>query len=164
MMLVAVAVIGVGLAAAGEVWSFARHREKERELLFVGDQYRRAIRLYYERTPGGGRQYPTKLEDLLRDARYPGVERYLRKLYPDPMTGKSEWGLVKAPDGAIMGVYSLSMAAPAKQSGFRYRDTTFEGATTYQEWRFIYEPPQVADAAAANEAAPQKDQADNTPH
>ena len=55
-------------------------REKERDLLFVGDQFRRAIGEYYEKAPGGVKVYPKKLEDLLRDNRYPGVQRWLRKI------------------------------------------------------------------------------------
>ena len=115
-MLIAVAVIGVGLAATGQVWSHSRQREKEQELLFVGDQFRQAIGRYYEGTPG-----PAK--------RYPNPQRYLRKLYTDPMTGKAEWGLMQAPEGGIMGVYSLSNGVPVKQAGFRYRDRTHQGAT-----------------------------------
>src|SRR5262249_9242669 len=90
-MLAAVAVIGIGLAAAGEVWSQARQREREQELLFAGNQFRQAIALYERRTPGGARRYPEKLADLLLDKRYPVVQRYLRRIYADPMTGKAEW-------------------------------------------------------------------------
>jgi type II secretory pathway pseudopilin PulG len=150
-MLIAVAVIGVGLAATSEIWSQSRQREREQELLFVGDQFRQAIALYYQRTPGAAKQYPAKLEDLLQDKRYLNTQRYLRKPYADPMTGKTEWGLVTAPGGGIMGVYSLSNASPIKRGGFRQRDRTFEGATTYHEWRFFYEPalvPQMQKAAA----------------
>lgn len=145
--LLAVAVIGVGLAAAGKIWSQSSQREKEQELLFVGNQYRRAITLYYERSakkniPCPAKCYPEKLEDLLLDKREPGVHRYLRKLYPDPMTGKMEWGLTKVPGGeAIMGVYSQSGLTPIKTSGFRYEDRTFEGANHYSDWKFLHQPP-----------------------
>ena len=145
-MLLAVAVIGVGLAAAGQVWSTAAQREKEQELLFVGDQYRRAIGSYYrssadQRMPGAA--YPKALKDLLEDKRRGDTKRHLRKLYADPMTGKAEWGLVtiKAPDGnRIMGVYSLSASTPFKTSGFLARDRTFEGANHFSDWKFLYEP------------------------
>ena len=139
-MLTAVAVIGIGLAAAGDIWSQARQREKETELLFVGNQFRQAIALYERRTPGAARRFPEKLQDLLLDKRYPNVQRYLRKIYADPMTGKPEWGLVTAPDGGIMGVYSLSEDAPLKTANFSNADHSFEGKTRYSEWKFVYAP------------------------
>ena len=60
--------------------------------------------------------------------------------FRDPVTGKPEWGLIKAPDGAIMGVHSLSTAAPIKRAGFLKRDETFKGAARYADWRFVHEP------------------------
>ena len=142
-MLLAVAVIGIGLAAAGQVWSTAVQREKEQELLFVGNQYRRAIGLYHQNSPDQRMPvaYPKALKDLLEDKRKGDTKRHLRKLYPDPMTGKAEWGLVtvKAPDGdRIMGVYSLSGATPFKTSGFLDRDKKFEGANHFSDWRFLH--------------------------
>lgn len=144
-MLVAVAVIGVGFALAGEVWSTAVQREKEQELLFVGDQYRRAIRLYHQNSTDQrtSAAYPKALKDLLEDKRRGDTKRHLRRPYADPMTGKAEWGLVtiKAPDGErIMGVYSLSGLAPFKASGFREENKTFEGANHFSDWKFLYEP------------------------
>ena len=144
-ILFVVAIMGAGLALAGEVWYTAAMREKEAELLYVGNQFRKAIMLYYERTPGPAKRYPSKLEDLLQDQRYPTMQRYLRKLYADPMTGKPEWGLVAAPGGGIMGVYSLSGSTPIKTSGFLARDRTFEGANHFSDWKFFYSPsPQMA--------------------
>lgn len=135
-LLFIVALLGAGLALTGEVWHTAALREKEAELLFVGHQYRKAIERYY--LSGPQRQYPRALEDLLKDPRRPGAERYLRTLYPDPVTGKNEWGLVKAPDGGILGVHSLSEAKPLKIAGFRARDQGFEGAAKYSDWNFAY--------------------------
>jgi type II secretory pathway pseudopilin PulG len=132
-----VAIMGVGLALVGEVWHTAATREKEAELLFVGNQYRRAIERYYL---SGPKQYPRALEDLLRDQRKPGIERHLRRLYHDPLTGKAEWGLVKGPDGGVMGVHSLATGKPLKTTGFRVRDRELEGAATYADWKFLYSP------------------------
>jgi type II secretory pathway pseudopilin PulG len=56
--LLAVAVIGAGLAATSELWSQSRQREQEQELLFVGNQLRQAIALYDQRTPGAAQRYP----------------------------------------------------------------------------------------------------------
>jgi hypothetical protein len=58
----------------------------------------------------------------------------------DPVTGGNEWGIVKAPDGGIMGVYSLSDGRPLKISGFRPRDKELEGAVSYTDWKFVITP------------------------
>jgi type II secretory pathway pseudopilin PulG len=142
-LLIAVAVGGGVLAAIGEFASHAQQREKEAELLFAGHQYRQAIAGYYERSPGGAKQFPQKLEDLLEDKRYPMAQRYLRKLYRDPVMGKAEWGLMEAPGGGIMGVYSLAELKPAKSGGFSREDETFADAATYGDWKFFYTPPNI---------------------
>src|SRR5207249_4031136 len=96
-----IAVSGAMLAATGIIWSHERQRQKEEELLWIGNQFRQAIGLYYYRTPGTVKRYPEKLEDLLEDKRYLTTQRYLRQIYRDPMTGESRWGLVSAPAGGI---------------------------------------------------------------
>jgi type II secretory pathway pseudopilin PulG len=136
-VLVVVAFMGLGLAVAGQVWRTALMRDREVELLYAGNQYRRAIERYYV---SGLSQYPRALDDLLKDPRKPGTERYLRKLYADPMTGKSEWGIVKAPDGGIMGVYSRSEDKPIKTANFPLVNRDFEGAAKYSDWKFVYNP------------------------
>lgn len=139
-ILFAIAVAGIVLANTGIDWSQANQREKERQLLFVGNQYRQAIVLYYERTPGAVKRYPAKLEDLLTDNRYNPPQHYLRQLYRDPIQNQKQWGIVTAPGGGIMGVHSLSDAAPIKTANFGYADQGFEGATKYSDWQFIYTP------------------------
>lgn len=143
-VLLFVAITGAALAAAGTLWHTAQVREKERELLFAGNEYRRAIQLYYLNSLGGLRQYPRELADLVKDPRLPAVRRYLRKLYRDPMTGKAEWGLMKNPDGGIIGVYSLSDEAPFKTANFRKGDAEFEGKEKYSDWKFVYRSTVVA--------------------
>lgn len=147
-VLFVVAILAGGLALVGEVWHTTAVREKEAELLYVGNQYRKAIERYYLNGP---RQYPRNLADLLKDPRKPGTERYLRQLYSDPITGKAEWGIVKAPDGGVMGVYSLSDSKPLKTANFRPRDAAFEGAAKYSDWNFLHAPP--AQPAAPTPAA-----------
>ena len=136
-LLLFIAVLGVGLAATAVSWQTAMQREKERELLFVGTQFEQAIALYYYRSPGEAKEFPKKLGDLLKDARFATVERYLRRVYRDPITGKDDWGIIAAPDGGIMGVYSLSTDQPIRRAGFEAEP----GATvTYQEWKFVVKP------------------------
>jgi len=144
-----VAILMGGLALVGEVWETSARREKEAELLFVGNQYRRAIGLYYDSTPGSVKRYPRALDDLVKDPRQPATRRYLRKVYPDPITGKNEWGFVKASDGGILGVYSLSEQTPLKIRGFRVRNAGLEGAQKYADWKFLYTPTRQAQPAAS---------------
>jgi len=146
-----VAILAAGLALVGEVWETSAKREKEADLLFVGNQYRMAIQRY---VLAGKAQYPQKLEDLLQDQRQPSIQRYLRKLYPDPMTGKSEWGFVKGPDGGIGGVYSLSEDKPLKVAGFKLRDASLEGAQKYSDWKFAYSPAPAPGAAPPGATQP----------
>lgn len=143
-LMILIAVMGVVLAAGGEVWHTAQQREREQELLFVGDQFRHAIDSYYENTPGQGRRYPLSLEELLQDPRYPDKRRYLRKIYVDPVTGGTEWGLIKGPGGEIFGVYSLSDEEPVKKSNFDLANRNFEGKAKYSEWVFMHVPGQSA--------------------
>jgi type II secretory pathway pseudopilin PulG len=136
----AIALMGVVLAATGTIWSHAAQRAKEIQLMHVGNQFTRAIGLYYERSPGTVKRYPLDLSELLLDSRYLTVQRYLRRIYADPITGKPEWGLVRAPDGGIMGVYSQSEVEPIKLGNFRKGNERFQNAKRYLDWRFVYVP------------------------
>jgi type II secretory pathway pseudopilin PulG len=147
------AIAGLALASVGVVWHTANRQEKERELLFVGGQFRSAILQYHASSPGA-RRYPAQLEELLQDNRYPNVRRYLRRMYRDPLTGNAEWGLVKAPDGGILGVYSLAPGRPLKSAGFSAGEAGFEDAESYADWRFVAVVPGSPQAASAAPAAP----------
>jgi type II secretory pathway pseudopilin PulG len=151
-LLIAVALLGIGLAFTGQVWHTGMQREKEKELIFVGDQFRKAIAAYYAANTGVSDRYPKSFEELLRDTRQPAVRRYLRKVYADPLTGTTEWGLIKSPGGGIMGVYSLAEGHPLKQadSAFPSRYANFSGATKYVGWQFVFAG---ADGAAAPPSA-----------
>ena len=141
-LLIAVAMIGIGLAATGVVFHHQAQREKEKELLFAGEQIRHAIGLYYESSPGGDKRFPQSLDHLLLDRRYPVTRRYLRRVYADPMTGDKEWGFVRGgPGDGIVGVYSLSEKRPVRIANFPAQYEGFESAQTYADWKFVYVPP-----------------------
>jgi type II secretory pathway pseudopilin PulG len=139
-LLFSVALSGAALAAVGTWWSHERQREKEAELLDIGNQFRRAIANYYERSPGTVKRYPRKLEELVFDTRYLTIQRHLRRVYRDPVTGEAKWGIVTAPDGGIMGVHSLSEMKPIKTAGFGVHNADLADKSRYSEWRFVYYP------------------------
>ena len=140
-VLVLVALMGIALAAAGQVWHTMQKREKERELLFIGHQFELALKRYADHSQGLGRRYPVELEELLKDPRQPGIQRYLRRIYLDPMTGRAEWGLITGPGGEIYGVHSLSDDEPLKKHNFGLANRQFEGKTKYSDWVFMHDAP-----------------------
>ncbi|HET6439577.1 MAG TPA: hypothetical protein VFG59_16045 [Anaeromyxobacter sp.] len=138
-LLALVVLIGLLLGAASEVATTVSQRERERQLLWVGHAYRAAIGRYFSQK----RAYPQALEDLLGSAPDSPVKaRYLRRLYPDPMTNQVDWELLPAPgqNGGIMGVASSSKRAPLKTGRFDDADQGFEEATTYGDWQFSFVP------------------------
>ena len=61
-------------------------RDKEREAMQRGLQYRRAIQLYYKKFGA----YPADIKQLEKTNEI----RFLRKRYTDPITGKDDWRLI----------------------------------------------------------------------
>jgi hypothetical protein len=108
-------------------------REKEKEMIWRGRQYARAVKLYYRKM---GR-FPTSLDDLTKPKI--GSLRFLRQAYKDPMNAQDgSWRLIYVgPAGQLvgslkphpmnlqfgqvpgMGTPAAAMAAPgAPNSGF----------------------------------------------
>ncbi len=138
-VLLLVAAVGLGITQGARVWQIVQQREKEAQLLFIGDQFRRAIASYYNSAEGS--RYPQALEELLEDRRTPRLQRHLRRIFVDPLTGSKQWGIVQSPEGGIMGVYSKATEQPFKQQGFPEGYEAFAEKNAYREWAFIYLPP-----------------------
>jgi type II secretory pathway pseudopilin PulG len=128
-LLVGLSIMSVMMTVAMPVWTQAARREREAELVFRGEQYKRAIALF-QRVSGPGRLPPSL--DVLVDG------RFLRKKYVDPITG-GDFLLIRqggspqtAPgteSGGIVGVVSAS-----RQRSIRlYGEGEF-----YNEWQFIH--------------------------
>src|SRR4030081_1996263 len=103
--------MGIMLTAATRVWTLTEQRERETQLLFVGHEFRNAIGSYVAKI----HRYPQTLQDLLGENDSTLPQRFLRRLYLDPMTGAADWRLIEAPGGGFM------------------------GADCYCGWQFIYQ-------------------------
>ncbi len=77
---------------------FESQRNREQTLIDRGEQYRRAIQLYYR----AFQRYPPDLDALDNT----NNRRFLRHRYKDPMTDKDEWRLIHA---VAPGVFSDSL-------------------------------------------------------
>ena len=73
----------ISLAVAAPKMAASIQRDKDLETVHRGEQYKRAIQLYYRQF---GR-YPTSIDQLVQTNNI----RFLRKKYKDPETGKDDW-------------------------------------------------------------------------
>jgi type II secretory pathway pseudopilin PulG len=137
-LLIMLILVGVAALAAAEVWSTTLKRERETELLFIGNQYRRAIQDYWKMSPGR-RAYPPTVDVLLTDDRFPNPVHHLRRRYRDPMTEDGEFEPIMQ-SNALMGIHSVSTDVPIKKAGFPPALAQFENAETYAQWKFIFLP------------------------
>jgi type II secretory pathway pseudopilin PulG len=74
-------------------------REKEKEMIWRGNQYVRGIKMYYRKTG----KFPTSLEDLTKPQ--VGNIRFMRQAYKDPMNKEDgSWRLIYVgPSGQLIG-------------------------------------------------------------
>ena len=85
-VLIAVFLILLVLSVAAPTVARQLRREREVETVHRGDQYVRAVQLYYRKF----RHYPGSVEELEKSNNI----RFLRQKYTDPMTGKADWRLI----------------------------------------------------------------------
>ncbi len=135
-LLIALMLASIALLAGMDVWALQRQRQQEEALLFVGNQYRQAIERYYL----AGRSLPMSIDDLIDDKRFPAPLHHLRRAYPDPITGRNDWELLRDGTG-IYGIRSKSDGVPIQRANFPGRYAFFANAQTYADWQFIYPVP-----------------------
>mgnify|MGYP000318306852 CR=1 FL=1 len=136
-LVVLLAILGLVAAAGMKTGSLMQRAAAEEELLEIGAAFSEALRSYAAATPRGQPQQPPNLEALLKDPRFPGVRRHLRRIFVDPVTGKAEWGVMTNSDKAgVTGVYSLSAARPLKVGNFDARFLNFDNKERISDWKF----------------------------
>lgn len=98
---------------------FESQRIKEQELVYRGEEYKRAIQLYVRKF----KKYPASLDELENSTEV----RFLRRRYKDPMTGNDEWRLIHIDN---MGFYTDSLIHKPKEEEGDDTQNTFitEGA------------------------------------
>ncbi len=84
IVMFAIFLLTLGLMLAMPVWQTQVQRELEEELIFRGEQYVEAVRLFQTKNPGN---FPSSFDELLE-------EKFIRRLFPDPMTEAGEWNVI----------------------------------------------------------------------
>jgi type II secretory pathway pseudopilin PulG len=141
MLMIAIVVMGVAMSVAARQWKVMVQREQEADLLAKGIEIQNALALYSATKKAGrvipGEVYPQTLAELTKQPK-----PFLRKVYLDPV-GRTEWDLLRAPTGGIMGVRSKSRSKPIKQRAFPLVVRHFEGKPTYYDWVVQFPNPSM---------------------
>lgn len=150
-LIIFVAIVGLVGAATLKVGSLLQRAAAEEELLEIGAAYSAALDSYAAATPRGATPYPPSIKELLKDPRFPGVRRHLRKVFVDPLTGKAEWGIEYLGGGevGIVAIHSLSEAQPLKIANFDSRFRGLDGKEKISQWRFTASERSLAPAGPA---------------
>jgi type II secretory pathway pseudopilin PulG len=144
-LIILVSIVGLVGAASLKVGSLMQRAAAEEELLAIGAAFSDALRSYAAATPPGQPQQPPTLQELLKDPRFPGTRRHLRKIFVDPITGKAEWGIMYVGDKqGVLGVYSLSDKPPLKVGNFDARFLNMENKSKLSEWKFTMSSQTIA--------------------
>lgn len=116
----------LSLAIAAPNWAKSLQRQKEIETIHRGEQYERAIQLYYHKF----HRYPNTIKQL-EDT---NGERFLRQKYKDPLTGKDDWKLVLYGHAHVhpLGLFGkpLSDLGAVQASGGMYAVSGNSGSST----------------------------------
>jgi type II secretory pathway pseudopilin PulG len=131
-LLVAMAVTAVWMGALLPAWRQQMQREKEAELIFRGESIARAIYLYRQKN---GQNLPPSLDTLVS-------QRFLRKKYIDPITGKDFLpvaGAAGAPGGRAGGPGQLQggivgVRSTSNETSIRI----YNNQQTYSQWAFDF--------------------------
>ena len=105
MMMVATLLL-ISLAAAVPSIYVEGQREKEKELIFRGEQYARAIELFHTQF----NRYPTSVKELL----HTNNMSFLLQAYRDPMAKDGKWRFIHATANGII-LDSKILGPPGKQ-------------------------------------------------
>ena len=150
-LLFAVALAGAALAQIGQHWSGIMQRERERELIFRGQQNAAAIAAYRAAPGVAAPAWPRGFDDLLEDRRAAVPQRHLRRAFSDPFTGLADWVLVRDEAGGWQGVRSRAELPASIRFGLEFQG---QGArrTKVSDHLFVALPP-VGKASAPVPAA-----------
>ena len=138
LLMIALAVMAVFMLMAVPLWQTEMQREAEEELIFRARQYVNAIGFYVTSHNG---LYPQNFEIL-------HLEKFLRQLYPDPVSPNGRWDMVFMDTSAGEAKYLVvpadlasayfsravlvGVCSTSPETAFR----EYRGKKKYNEWAF----------------------------
>ena len=94
MIFAMAAVVAITLYTEIPRVAFEAQRDKEQLLIDRGEEYQRAVTLFVHKF----NRYPASMEELENT----NGQRFLRRRFADPMTGKKEWRFIHAGPGGVL--------------------------------------------------------------
>lgn len=94
MIFAMAAVLAITLYTEMPRVAFEAQRDKEQLLIDRGEEYERAVTLFVHKF----NRFPGSMEELENT----NGQRFLRRRFADPMTGKAEWRLIHAGPGGVL--------------------------------------------------------------
>ena len=165
IIVLTIAIMSIFMAVAVQTVEFQMKREREAELIFRGEQYVEAIRLYKAKY---GR-HPMQLKEI-----WEANPKVIRKRWKDPITDSEDWGLIfLGQEGRRLGPENAFPGTPIPTQTVTYQDRSnpfggespfaskdregqmigpivgvhskscdesikiYEGRSTYCEWQFV---------------------------
>ena len=124
-------------------------REREEELLFRGNEYARAIALFYRQF----RRYPVSVNDLLSTNGF----RFLRRKYADPMSRGGKWRFIHAgANGAILDSRTMGTNRPADSKEKQSDSSSMFSTPKPSQSAFFADSDQTQGAFIVGVASPSK--------
>lgn len=137
-LIITAAIVGLVAASTVKLGAMVQRRNAELALLETGMAFSAALQSYAAASAPGQNRSPASLQDLLLDKRSLAPRRHLRRIYADPITGSTEWGLVlDAKSKGIIGVHSLSDDRAIKVANFPAGLERLQGKKRLNEWIFM---------------------------
>jgi hypothetical protein len=94
MIFAMAAIVAITLYTEVPRVAFEAQRDKEQLLIDRGEEYQRAVTLFVHKF----NRYPASMEELENT----NGQRFLRRRFADPMTGKKEWRFIHAGPGGVL--------------------------------------------------------------
>jgi len=69
-LLILIAILSVAATATIQLGAVVQRRDAEQQLLYLGEQFRLALRSYRDSSPTGTPPFPKELTQLLKDPRF----------------------------------------------------------------------------------------------
>ena len=115
-VLVLIAILSIFMAMAVPIWDRVKQRENEEELIFRGREYVEAIGRYHQKF----NSYPPDVKTLYD-------QKFLRRIYKDPMTKSGEWKLLH-PDSLVQTGAAGAINQPGAKNPSDQGDQTQPGS------------------------------------